>query len=293
MTSIKSKILSLIIRLLIKGKLTKELTTGRINRTRDVPAPPAKLKNKFAVSAKTINGHQVFTLSPNNKPAQKVILYLHGGAYVHNFTKQHWGFIEDLLDTLDCSVIAPDYPLAPENTYQETSTFLEKLYLEIIEQTAPENLIIMGDSAGGGMALALVQTIKQMGLPQPSQLFLLSPWLDITMTNPELAEIEKRDPFLDINGLLLAGKAYAGNESPTHYQLSPIYGELEGLGQISIFSGTHDILYADAKQLKAICDTQGIGIKYHEFDKMIHCWMLLRLPESKRVINQISREISA
>lgn len=291
MASIKSKIFSLIIRVLIKGKLSKEMTTGRIDRSRDVPSPPVKLKKKFNVDSKLVNSHEVFTLSPSKKRVQKVILYLHGGAYVHDFTKQHWGFIEDLLDALGCTVIAPNYPLAPDNTYQDSFELLEEVYSEVVGQTDPNDLIVMGDSAGGGLALALAQRVREIDLPQPSQVFLLSPWLDITMSNPELKEIEDRDPFLDIKGLLLAGKAYAGGEDPINYLLSPLYGNMEGLGQISIFAGTNDILYADAKRLKYVCDAKGININYHVFDEMIHCWMLLRLPESKLVIKQISQQI--
>ncbi len=287
MVSIKSKLFSLILRLVIKGNLEKELETGKINRKRDVPMPPAKLQQKFKISTKQINEKNIFTLSPKNNATNKIVLYLHGGAYVHNFAKQHWEFIGTLIENLQCNIVAPDYPLAPDHTYKESFAFIEPLYKELVARNNSNNFILMGDSAGGGFALALAQKMKNENLSQPSKIILLSPWLDISTTNPDIPAIESKDPFLAVKGLQLAGEAYAGTTEVNNYLLSPINGRLEGLGKIFLFMGTHDVLSADAKRFKTLCDSIGVDISYYEYKEMIHCWMLLGFPESKKAIKQI------
>ena len=164
---------------------------------------------------------------------------------------------------------------------------LVALYKDILKTIDAENLIFMGDSAGGGLALALAQKLKEENLPQPKQLILLSPWLDLAMDNPGIKLIDPLDPFLGIEGLKKAGKAYAGDTPLTHPLLSPIFGSMEGLGRISLFMGSKDILAADARKLVSTCLSNGIAIHYREYQDMFHVWMFMNFPESKRAVVEI------
>jgi acetyl esterase/lipase len=230
----------------------------------------------------------VFRLKSKKKPdSEKQILYLHGGAYVQNFNIFHWKFLVELVRTTNSTVTAPDYPLAPASTYKESFDMVQILYLQLLSQTAPHNLILMGDSSGGGFALALAQKMREEGLNQPGQLILLAPWLDITLSNPEINDIDPHDPFLEKESLQKAGYLYAGNTSPDHYLLSPIYGSLQGLGKISVFAGSKDILVADARKLKSLAAAHGSQLNYFEYRDMVHGWMFLNLPESKKARQQI------
>lgn len=230
----------------------------------------------------------MFTLRPKNKKENgKHILYLHGGAYVQTFVIFHWEFLAELVNKTGCIVTAPDYPLAPDHTYKESFTLASVLYHQLIAAEDNRHLILMGDSSGGGFALALAQKLKQEHVVQPCQIILLSPWLDITLSNPGIHEVNGFEPFLGIEGLRQAGKKYAGDESPDHYLLSPIYGSFEGLGKISVFIGTKDILVADTRKLKALADQKEIDINYQEYENMFHGWMFLNIPESKKVKEEI------
>jgi len=277
----------LVLRLLIKGNLEKELVSGKINHKREVARPPEQLCKRLNVDSKRILGRNVFTLSPKTGKSHTIILYLHGGAYVHGFARQHWDYMETMAVQLNCRVIAPDYPLAPDYNYQDSFAMLESIYKDLASMADKVNFIIMGDSAGAGFGLALAQKMKREGLAQPKHIVLLSPWLDISMTNPMLNDIEGDDPFLDTQGLKLAGEAYASSADVNDYLLSPINGDLEGLGKISVFTGTHDILNVDAKKLKELCEESGLQINYHEYEEMMHCWMLMGLKESKEVIRKV------
>ena len=145
----------------------------------------------------------------------------------------------------------------------------------------------MGDSAGGGFALALAQKSKVDDIQQPRKIILLSPWLDISLGNPQIEEVDPFDPFLGVPGLRKAGAAYAGNSDPANFLLSPIYGPLQGLAQISLFIGSRDILVADARKLYRLATQQGTSINYREYESMLHVWMLLNFPESKKAQREI------
>lgn len=186
----------------------------------------------------------------------------------------------------------PDYPLAPEHTHRESFEMVTTLYKQLLSTVSADNLILMGDSSGGGFALALAQKLRDEQLIQPSQIVLLSPWLDITLTNPEITNIAGNDPFLEVEILRKAGNLYAGDVDAEHHLLSPINGPLEGLGRISLFIGSKEILIADARKLKAAAEAKGIKINYWVYEDMVHAWMFLNLPESKRARQQIIDLIS-
>ena len=161
------------------------------------------------------------------------------------------------------------------------------IYKQIISDVKLEDIVIMGDSAGGGMSLALAELLKEKNLPQPGNIILISPALDMSLSNPEIHEVEKLDPMLAVPALIDIGKWYGGEKGSKHYLVSPIYGNFEGLGKISLFTGTNDILYPDAKKFKTIADEKGIKINYYEYPSMIHIWPLFFFPESKKAREQI------
>ncbi|HEY0356282.1 MAG TPA: alpha/beta hydrolase fold domain-containing protein, partial [Flavisolibacter sp.] len=144
---------------------------------------------------------------------------------------------------------------------------------------------------GGGFALALAQQAREESLPQPRDIILLSPWLDITLENPKISALEAEDHFLEKESLQQAGKLYAGDRDPDHYLLSPIYGSMEGLGRISLFIGTREMLLPDARKLKKLVQSKGMDINYYEYPDMFHDWMILDLPESKKARDEISKLI--
>ena len=137
------------------------------------------------------------------------------------------------------------------------------------------------------MSLALAELLKEKHLPQPGNIILISPALDMSLSNPKISEVEKLDPMLAVPSLIDMGKWYGGRKGSKHYLVSPIYGNIEDLGKISLFTGTNDILNPDAKKLKIMADEKGIKINYYEYPYMIHIWPLLFFPESKKARAQI------
>jgi acetyl esterase/lipase len=269
-----------------KKRISKEFLTGNFSK-QSCPEPTLNVQLKCEIEKKIISERSVYTLKSKAGLSKLTILYLHGGAYIHNMTRQHWKFLGTLIEQTDCTIVVPDYHLAPEYSYLHSFEMVESLYLEVLQNCKPGNLVLMGDSAGGGFALALAQKLKAENIVQPSQIILLSPWLDLSLMNPDIKAINRYDPFLGIEGLRMAAFAYAGNTNISHYLLSPLNGSITQLGQISLFIGTNDILVADARKLKLKAEENEIKINYYEYPKMIHVWMLLMMPEAKRAKAQI------
>ncbi|MFD1140894.1 alpha/beta hydrolase fold domain-containing protein [Larkinella insperata] len=287
MASIQSKLFTILLRLIQKKQfLKRQLAAGATNAFTS-PEPPSQLSKVCQVEKWLMNGRNVFTLRPCHSPSPKHILYLHGGAYVQSFLRPHWSFMAKLIEGTHCTITAPDYPFAPQYTYTDAFAMVTKVYQELAGRGKEAEIILMGDSAGGGFALALAQYLRKESIVQPRQIILLSPWLDITLRNPEIKSLDAHDPFLGIEGLLQAGKAYAGQTSPDHYLLSPIYGSLQGLGKITVFAGSHEIMAADTRKLKTLAESAGTDLIYMEYPAMVHTWMLLNFPESKRARQQI------
>jgi acetyl esterase/lipase len=220
-------------------------------------------------------------------PSTKYILYLHGGAYVDQPLIPHWLFLDQVVKGSQAMVNVPIYPKAPVHQFQETYDKLLNLYRNILAQTKPQDIVFMGDSAGGGLALGFSQYLRKEGLPQPERLILISPWLDITMENPGIDGLEIKDPMLLRNHLKVMGKAWAGDTDRRDYRLSPINGSLKGLPPISLFIGTHEMFLADARKFKIRAIAQGATISYHEYPKMNHDFPLFPIPEARKVLHEI------
>jgi acetyl esterase/lipase len=212
---------------------------------------------------------------------------LHGGAYVNSFASQHWSLMSKLVETLHCTVVAPNYPHAPEHCVTDVFDLMVPVYSEVAARVGGSNVTLMGDSSGGGISLALAQRLREDGHEQPGHVVLLSPWLDATLSNPEIEVFDKVDPFLGIRGLKYGGEVYARDVDPKSYLVSPVYGSLKNLAPITLFIGTRDILYPDCRKLRDNAAAEGVDITYREYAGMVHNWMLGPMPEAKRAIAEI------
>ncbi len=259
------------------------------SKSTEVPTPvPTSMCKKYDIQESIINNRKVWTIKPKENGSDKVVLYLHGGAYVSTIKKYHWKFVEELILKTNATIVIPDYPLAPSSNCENAIDFVVQLYQELLKKYTSENIDLMGDSSGGGLALGFAMQLSKENKPQPHQIILLFPWLDVTMSNKDILEIDKKDKILGIEPLQIAGKAFAGELDLKDYRVSPIYGDFSGLGKISVFIGTHDLFVADCRKLKSLAKTSNISMNYFEYPKMFHGWVLASMQESKVAINQIS-----
>lgn len=269
-----------------KARFAKFLDQKRIANAEPYRLPE-ELKQKWDIEMDPSYGKDCYVLSGNQHAGHKYIIYLLGGGHINRPLPMNWKFVRKIADMTGYQVIVPVYPKAPHHQYHESYEQVLSIYEQLLKKSSSQHIVLMGESAGGGFALGLAQLLKEKEMPQPSRIILISPWLDITLSNPDIPAFEKKDPLLGSYGLAYVGKLYAGDTDLNDYRLSPINGNLRGLGQISLFIGTHDLMAADARKLRNKALKEGVTIDYYEYPKMIHIFTLFPLPEAKEATERI------
>ncbi|WP_288584381.1 MULTISPECIES: alpha/beta hydrolase fold domain-containing protein [Lysinibacillus] len=247
-----------------------------------------------ALKEQTFEDMQVFILNDQKSSSQMVILYIHGGAWTNQPLNLHWLFMDKMAQALNAKVIAPIYPKVPHFSYQDTYPKMLNLYKEILASIESSNqLTIIGDSAGGNIALGLIQLLKRDGLPQPQDIMLLSACVDMSLENPLIQEYEENDPMLASEGMEVITKIWAADKALKDPIISPIYGDFQGVGKITHFIGSHESLYPDAIQFDEKLTEQGVAINTFVYPKMNHVFVVMPIPEAvdaqQKIINILSK----
>jgi acetyl esterase/lipase len=259
---------------------TREAAMARLSEPKSPSAPPAAVARRFHVTHDVVDSFEVFTVHPREDGARGrepgTVVYLHGGAYVGEIQKQHWKLIEDLVTELDRPVVVPIYGLAPTHHVAEALGLMQSV-LEAAAASGPTYLV--GDSAGGGLALAATSAWCAAGLPPPRGLTLIAPWLDASLTNVGIDEIEAVDPWLTRAGLVVCAESWSGALDLADSRVSPLFGDLTDVPLIDLYVGSHDITVADCRLLRdRLPDDR---IRYHEQPGAVHVYPLLPTPEGR------------
>lgn len=231
------------------------------------------------------NKFEMQTLYLNNNGKGNKVLYLHGGSYLHHLDPNHLKFLYKIIEKTDVRVVIPIYPKAPQHGFLEAYEKVINLYKEISKE---DNIILMGDSAGGGFILGLAQEIKKLSLKNPKKLIAISPWVDLSMENPEIKIYQKVDPWLKFSKALPTARAWAKGTDLKDSRLSPIYGDLTALNDLTIFIGNRDLLYPDTKLLSEKLTLNNIKHELIIGNNLNHVYPLFPIPEAKEAIDKIS-----
>ena len=269
----------------IKHKLSAEETEEEIRKLKEKgpveSPPPVTVRTRHTDSA---NGRMFYV---NEKTSSKyTVFYIHGGGYEHDFSPFHWLFIRKIVERTDALVIAPAYILIPFGTYRQAFDLIMPVYNDYTKQHPEKKIILMGDSAGGGLALALAEQIKMEGGRIPDELILLSPWADIAMENPEMKEYEPKDPWLSRPWLSVCARYWADDLDLHDYRVSPMFGDLKGLSHVTVTVGTHELFYPDITKLYGMLD-QDASNELITGQDMIHVYPLVPMPEAKEADEKI------
>ncbi|MCE5038826.1 alpha/beta hydrolase fold domain-containing protein [Staphylococcus auricularis] len=247
---------------------------------------------KHKVEVYDVQGQTVYIINNQNDRQQSAVLYIHGGAWFRDPRDQHFSFVDDLAATLDAKIVMPIYKKVPHADYRTTFDLLETLYKRLLSQVeSAHQLTIMGDSAGGQMALSFAQYLKTLQLPQPSNIVMISPLLDATLSNPEAKRYEYDDPMIAIPGGKFFLNLWAGDRPLEDWRLSPINGDLTHLGHVTIIIGTKETLYPDAERLSHKLNEQMIPHDFIIGYNLFHVFPIFPIPERKRILNQLKQII--
>jgi acetyl esterase/lipase len=198
-------------------------------------APPAFVTMGLDVQVTEYDGWQVYTLTPASPSGEQVVA-LHGGAYVGQVNFLQWITYANMARETGATVVVPLYPLAPEGTAGTVVPTVADFISEQIAEHGAENVSVLGDSAGGQIALSAVQLMVQRGETVPGHMVLISPVLDNTFTNPNIGLVD--DPLIDVAQGRDHAQLWAGGLPLTDPLVSPLYGSLDGLPPIAVYSGS-------------------------------------------------------
>lgn len=240
-----------------------------------------------------VKGSTVYVVNNLENRQQPVVLYIHGGAWFQDPIKPHFEYIDELAETLNAKVVMPVYPKVPHADYRATFDLLETLYKQLLKSVEHNHqLILSGDSAGGQIALAFAQQLKQLHLPQPSNIILNSPVLDATFSDPEAKVYEQFDPMIGIEGSKFFLELWAGDKDLSDWQISPINGDLTDLGHITINIGTKETLYPEALKLSYKLQELGIAHDFVPGYNLYHIYPIFPLPERQTFLRQLKQIVN-
>ena len=254
-------------------------------------SPPRRLVRGLDVSRSEFGEMPVWTIrsATADRCTSNRVVCLHGGGYIHEATLTHWGDYATLARDTGASICVPIYPVAPEGSAAMVVPRIADLILTLIADHGADAVSVYGDSAGGGLALAATQELVRRGTPTPAGMVLISPWLDVTMTDPGISDID--DPALSRAMLTESGRQWAGALDPAHPWVSPLFGSLAGLPPTTVYSGSLDMLRVDAIRLRANAIAEGADIAVVLRNGLIHDWAMSPLPEAVAVRPDIYRQL--
>jgi len=289
--SIQSKLFNGFLKFLnIKRIINKFVGKGK---RRNRPFFSKREIEKHRISTVYIDQNEVSTMGKDLETPTNV-LYFHGGMYLIEANSGHKKWLKKLYNHANCKITYVDYPLAPENTYNETIKMVVKTHQFLVNKYPNDNFILMGDSSGGGLALVLAQYLRDIQFEnKPEKLILYSPWVILDMQNPDINQIVHKDLLLDVNELRKSARSYASGDDLSHKFLSPFYGSHQDLGEMHIFYGGDEILAPDISLLKMKCKEEDAQAAFYCYEGMQHVFQLFTfLPESKDVLRRTIEIVS-
>ena len=253
-------------------------------------APPRDVRRGHREQISNHHGFPVFTLrEPDVRGSQdaphpgRTLFYLHGGAYVRPTATWHWRWTTRTARALGAQTVMPIYPLAPEFTVEDSFEEMLDLFEEVAAES-PRGVVLAGDSAGGGYALALAQALRDRGGAVPERMVLHAPWVDLTGNTPGTAEAADRDPWLSLPHLTVYGGFWTGSAEPEALagpRVSPGLADLHALPPTLMFCGTRDLLQPGCDALFARAEEAEWSLEYVLAPGLIHVYPLLPIPEAQ------------
>lgn len=219
---------------------------------------------------------------------ERTVLYLHGGAYVYQPSVFHFDYCRFLSEKLSAKVIMPVYPKAPEYDYKFTLDWLYKLY-----KVRPElrNAAVVGDSAGGGMSLCFCRYLIDRSEPAPKDVIAFSPCVDLSLSNPEISRYAPKDPWLNADDLRRKFAVYADGDLKSPY-VSPAYCDFSDFGEVTVFTGTREILCPDILTLKTVWESKKADFSVFVAENQNHVFAIYPMPERELCLEIIKTALS-
>jgi epsilon-lactone hydrolase len=258
----------------------------------------ANFKTKIELTCIPVNANGVPAewITTPATPADRVILYLHGGSYNSGSIASHRSLAANIAHAANTRALIIGYRLAPEYRFPAAVEDARAAYRWLLENHfSADHIIIAGDSCGGGLALSLLISLRDEKQPLPVAAVCLSPWTNLACTGESWETNLKRDIMIDPGGLKKSAQLYLGETDPRTSFASPLYADLTGLPPIFIQVGSEELLLSDATCFAEQAQAAGVKVTLQVWKAMQHEWHFAAniLPEGRQAIEQIGRFIDA
>ena len=223
-----------------------------------------------------------------NENPEKLLIFIHGGAFISGPAQHHWDSIKKIVKQTNYKIWMCNYPKAPENKIAFISENIDSVYELALKTYLPHNITLIGDSAGGTLATSLMQRLIKKNIEIPSEIILISPVMDASMSNPEIEKVDGIDPMISKKGILSAKKMCVENNDLKNPMISPFYGNFENFPRTILFLAENDITYPDQKLAVQKLIKAKVNHEIIEGKNMPHIWPLLPvMKEAKIALNEI------
>jgi len=283
MTSLNSKIFNFILRNrhLLQGKLRREVFTSQTS----IPAfrelcekgasRYARIPAGVVIKPAEIGGIRSEWIVPAGSDQSKVVLYVHGGGYVSGSCNDHRGFVSKFARNCGYVNMVYEYRLAPEHPFPAALEDSVTVYQWLLSNGfSPSNILVAGESAGGGLCLALLLALRDRDIPLPAAAVAISPWTDLTCSSDSYVT-KNRVSLAPKDSWTLFSRCYTGGQDAANPLISPLFGDLAGLPPLMINAGMDDELYEDAEKFSAKAAKAGVNVVFRPGKGMVHCYPLL------------------
>ncbi|MCG6186376.1 alpha/beta hydrolase [Maribellus maritimus] len=298
MASLKSKVFIGLMRNrhFFKGRLQKETMGWDVQSVLKFRASCEKGAERFGklpkgiqIKPEVINMVTSEWIVPANTRADKLIFYVHGGGYVSGSCNDHRNIVSKIALQTGMTNLLYEYGLAPENPYPAALNDSVKVYEAVLEKGyKPENIIIMGESAGGGLCLATLLALRDKKIPLPNAAVAIQPWTDLSCSGASY-KTKNSVSLAPHNSWNVFSHYYTGKNDVKSPYISPLAGDLSGLPPVFISAGEADELFDDSKSFYEKAKKAGNDITFKPGKEMIHCYPLLSpfFPEATEAMNEI------
>ena len=226
--------------------------------------------------------------SSKGRPNHKLILYLHGGAFIYPPVFFHWRFLHDLALRTHYDALLPVYPKSPEYDCEYSVKTLLEYYKSISESRQYDEIHLVGDSAGACLCLVVAQEAHKNGWQKPKTTILLSPCVDLSHTKEkEMLALQDKDNMLQYDRIVILNAIWQGNLPVKHPWVSPVFGDFSGVDNLNVYYGSNEILQPDDLFLKETYEKAGKTGHFNEYEGMFHTFAMFPVPEGFKALKKM------
>ena len=263
---------------------------GKMRKRLDQLGRLARAGRKVSIEEDKLYGLKVEWYRPENAQSGKVLLYLHGGAFVLGSCDSHRKLVTQIARAGRIDAVLPEYRLAPEHPYPAGLQDCLGVYRALLEYGYnPANIVVAGDSAGGGLTMSLMLELRHNGMPLPGAAVLLSPFLDLTGSGESVTTRADQDPWFRVEDLDVVIRYYCPDEDLEDPLISPVFANVAGLPPTLVQVGDDEILLSDSTRIAEKMEVAGVSVDLQVFPEMWHVFQLFigKMPESRGAVDKI------